>query len=124
MSDLWQRFVFEWQMQQLCKIRDKAERESDVRRYLWTFDRANELGRKYLDTHTAVRSSKMSDCIIYVNGEPALTRVDKRTGTVWLVKPRWHWLPVWFWRFKWAIKPIGKKGDNMVVIAPTSYDEG
>jgi hypothetical protein len=54
MSDLWQRwqrFVFEWQMQQLCKIRDKAERESDVRRYLWTFDRANELGRKYLGIH-------------------------------------------------------------------------
>jgi hypothetical protein len=65
----------------------------------------------------------MSKCIIYVNGEPALTRADPKSGAVWLMKPRWRWLPVWFWRFRWAIKPIGKKGDNMIIVAPTSYDE-
>jgi hypothetical protein len=66
----------------------------------------------------------MSDCIIYVNGKPTSTRVDPKSGTVWLMKPRWRWrwLPVWFWRYRWATKPIGKKGDNIVTIVPTSYD--
>jgi hypothetical protein len=79
-----------------------------------------ELERK----HNFTVTSKLSKCIIYVNGEPALTRTDKRTGAVWLVKPRWGWLPVWFWRFKWATRSIGKRGDNMIVIVPINYDKG
>jgi hypothetical protein len=44
-------FILRMRLSRLGRIRDKAERECDVRLYQWTFIRANELGKKYLGKH-------------------------------------------------------------------------